>query len=82
MIAKKGGINIKLYNVCFSTIRHGDPSYLIVAENEKGAIEKAQVEFDKTYGYSFREDAYEINEIDGYKIVFKKGKKISLEKYS
>jgi hypothetical protein len=70
---------MKLYNVCFLTIKSGDPSYLVVAENEENAIKKAQIEFDKNYGYSLREDANKINEIDGYKVVIKKGKKISLE---
>lgn len=71
---------MKLYSVVFLTIRDGDPSYLVVADNEENAIRKAEVEFDKHYGHYFRVDAYEIKEIDGYKIVFKKGKKVSLEK--
>lgn len=70
---------MKLYDVTFMTIRDGDPNYLVVADTQKNAVEKAEIEFDKYYGHYFRVDADEINEIDGYKVVFKKGKKISLE---
>lgn len=50
---------------------------LAVAENKEEAIEKAS-KMDWPCFMTAR--AYEVNEIDGYKVVFKKGKKIVLEK--
>jgi len=57
---------------------HSDYSTLIVAENEEKAIEIFKSRNDDTYYFTY--DAYEINEVDGYKIVFHKGKKIVLTK--
>jgi hypothetical protein len=60
------------------TIRHGDPHSLIIAES----AEKAEEIFlkDEEDGYIMSTYAWEITEIDGYKIVFHKGKKIALIK--
>lgn len=62
---------MKLFRVEFMTIRRGDPAYLVVAQNEKEALEKANAKFD---GYSLREDAIEISEVDGYRIILQKKK--------
>jgi len=70
---------MKLFMVSGITIRHGDPHALIIAENEEKAIEKF-LEGDEDYHYIMSSYAREITEIDGYKIVFHKGKKIALTK--
>jgi hypothetical protein len=67
---------MRLYDVSFLTIRDGEPHYLIVAENEEDAKQKAEEKWDD---YHCGISIYEIQEIDGYKILFKKGKKINLE---
>lgn len=67
---------MKLYQVTLLTIRHGDPTYYFVAESKEQAKQRALEEWGGYYTECF---VREVNEIDGYKIVFKKGKKISLE---
>lgn len=51
----------------------------IVASNETEAMNKWKAELDEAVGWYIGESVQEITEIDGYKVIFRKGKKISLE---
>jgi hypothetical protein len=67
---------MKLYRVSFTTIRHGEPEYLIVTKDEEEALKKAEILFND---YSISEYVSVINEIDGYAVTIK-DKNIVLEK--
>ena len=57
---------------------HGDSGYaIVVANTEEEAKERILSEEDS---YIYSAYAHEITEIDGYKVVFKKDKKIVMEK--
>lgn len=69
----------KLFNVDM-VVSHGESASCVVVAN---TVEEAEQNArDKDYGYIYSAYASEITEIDGYKVVFKKGKKIVLEKQS
>lgn len=70
---------MKLFMVSGITIRHGDPHALMVAESAEKA-EEIFLQRDEEDHYIMSAYAHEISEIDGYKVVFKKGKKIALVK--
>ncbi len=69
---------MKLFSIHAMGI-NSDYSTLIVAENEEKAIEIFKSREDD-YSYYFTYNAREITAVDGFKIVFRKGKKIVLTK--
>lgn len=68
---------MKLFCVEGLTIRDGYYTSHPVAENKDIAKDKFVKIYEDIYFCQIRID--EVNNIDGYKVVFKKGKKISLE---
>jgi hypothetical protein len=70
---------MKLFMVSGITIRRGDPHSLIVAESAEKA-EEIFLKKNEEDHYIMSTYAREITEIDGYKIVFHKGKRITLTK--
>jgi hypothetical protein len=68
----------KLFMVSGLTVRSGEPHMLVVAGTAEEAERKMLEPEDNCY--ILNAFAHEITEIDGYKIVFKKGKKIALIK--
>ncbi len=69
---------MKLFSVYAMDI-NSDYSTLIVAENEEKAIEIFKSR-ENDYSYYLTCNAREITVVDGFKIVFRKGKKIVLTK--
>jgi len=69
---------MKLFSV-YATGIHNDCSTLIVAKNDEDALEMFNKRNDDN-SYYLRVGVYELNEIDGYKVVFHKDKKIALVK--
>ena len=67
----------KLFSVT-SVISHGDTNTSYIVGNTAEEVEKLILEDDECYAFSAY--AAEVKEISGYKVVFKKGKKISLER--
>ena len=68
---------MKLFMVNGLTIRDGEPYSLIVAETAEEA-ERIFISGDEDHCI-MSAYAWEVTEVDGYKVVFKKGKKIVLE---
>jgi hypothetical protein len=71
---------MKLYDVSFSTIKYGEIPFFVVSDSKENAIKKAKVDFDKIYGHCYSENANEVDEIDGYKVVITNNKEILLVK--
>jgi len=69
---------MKLFSIHAMGI-NSDYSTLIVAENEEKAIEIFKSREDDC-SYYFTYNAREIATVDGYKVIFHKGKKIVLTK--
>ena len=72
---------MKLFRCYVYAIDH-DYSGLVVAETEEKALEKWENELDENVGWYHGESVQEVTEIGGFKVVFRKGKKISLEEFS
>ena len=67
---------MKLYEVDLICNHCEEYFGLVITNNEEEAIEKVKKDYGISFTYS--EKATELNEIDGYKVVFPKGKKIEL----
>lgn len=69
---------LKLW-MAYCWMRDAEPTSLIVAATEEEALAKWKIELDEWASWYICESVEEVSEIEGYKVVFRKGKKISLE---
>lgn len=69
---------MKLWS-CFAQTRDYSPSGMIVASTEEEAMQRWKQQLEDDGSWYFAETVHEVNEIDGYRVVFRKGKKVSLE---